>query len=252
MAETKPIIVLVHGAWQTAAQWQPLAKVLTSDGFTVLQPQNATSGTDVAAIRGKTYRDDVSIIHSAIEPHLAASKEIVVVCHSYGGVPASAVAEGYQVHERRARGLSGGIKHIVYLAAFAFPARELSLLMALGGDYAPFMNNKGDVIALGDGAKDALYNDTEPELANQLLAAGGYQSTASFETPQTFAAVDVAVPKTYVLAEDDHALPPVAQEGMINALSDVSIVRVAAGHCIHLNPKITPTLVEAIEAAAQA
>lgn len=142
MVTDKPIIVLVHGAWQTAAQWQPLAERLVANGFTVVQPQNASSGTDVAAIRGKTYQDDVEVIRSAFEPHLAAGKEIVVVCHSYGGVPASAAAEGYQLHERRALGLSGGIRHVVYLAAFAFPAKGLSLLMALGGEYAPFMNNK--------------------------------------------------------------------------------------------------------------
>ena len=142
MATEKPIIVLIHGAWQTAAQWQPLAEVLITNGFTVLQPQNASSGTDAAAIRGKTYRDDVEVIRFALESHLATGKEIVLVCHSYGGVPASAAAEGYQVHKRRALGLSGGIKHVVYLAAFAFPAKDISLLMALGGDYAPFMNKK--------------------------------------------------------------------------------------------------------------
>ncbi|EXK26344.1 hypothetical protein FOMG_17087 [Fusarium oxysporum f. sp. melonis 26406] len=252
MATTKPIIVLVHGAWQTAAQWHPLAQGLINSGFTVLKPQGASSGTNAVAIRGKTYQDDVAVIHSTIESHLSAGMEIVLVSHSYGGIPASAAAEGHQVHERAARGLPGGIKHVVYLAAFAFPARELSLLMALGGDYAPFMNNKGDVIALGEGAKDALYNDTEPELANQLLAAGVQQSTASFETPQTFCAADVSVPKTYVLAEDDHALPPDAQEGMVKALNNVSVVRVKAGHCVHLNPEVVPKLVEAITAAAQA
>lgn len=142
MATQQPIIVLVHGAWQTAAQWDLLAQGLTSKGFTVVRPQGASSGTDATSIRGKTYQDDVGVIHFAMESHLAAGKEIILVCHSYGGVPASAAAEGYQLHERRSRNLLGGIKHIVYLAAFAFPMKGLSLLMALGGDYAPFMNNK--------------------------------------------------------------------------------------------------------------
>lgn len=105
---------------------------------------------------------------------------------------------------------------------------------------------------MGDGAKDALYHDTELELANELLAANVQQSTASFETPQIFAAANVAVSKTYVLAEEDHALPVEAQEGMIKALSDVSVVRVQAGHCMHLNPKVLPKLVETITAVALA
>lgn len=142
MATEKPIIVLVHGAWQTAAQWQPLADGLKSNGFTVLQPQNATSGPDAAAIQGKTYRDDVKAIRLAMEPHLASGNQVVLVCHSYGGIPASAAAEGYQVHERRALGAPGGVKHIVYLAAFAVTVKEVSVLMALGGAYAPFMDNE--------------------------------------------------------------------------------------------------------------
>lgn len=141
MVAIKPVILFVHGAWQTASQWQPLAQGLTSIGYNVSQPQSPSSGTDIAALRGKTYRDDVSVIHSAMEPYLEAGREIVIVSHSYGGIPASAAVEGNQVHERRARGLSGGIKHIVYLAAFALPAKNTSLLTTIGGKFGPYMNN---------------------------------------------------------------------------------------------------------------
>lgn len=103
---------------------------------------------------------------------------------------------------------------------------------------------------MGDGAQDALYNDTEPELAKRLLSAGFLQSTASLETPQTFAAADVSVRTTYVIAEDDHALPANAQEEMVKTLKDVNVVRVPAGHCVHLNPRVVPKLVEVISQLA--
>ncbi|KAF4444398.1 hypothetical protein FALBO_17234 [Fusarium albosuccineum] len=250
MATNKPVIVLVHGAWQRPAQYESLKDGLVGRGFSVLRPESATSGTDVTKVRGKTYLDDVAIIRRAIEEPLAAGKEVVLVCHSYGGIPTSAAAEGYQVHERREKRLPGGIKHIVYLAAFALPEKGLSLLKAIGGSYAPFMDNKGEVVALGEGAKDALFNDCDSETADRLLAGAVYQSSASFETPTTFAAADVAVPKTYVVCEEDHALPPDAQLAMVEALSNATPVKVRAGHCVHLNAEALPKVLDAIETAA--
>lgn len=75
----------------------------------MLQPESAASGNAIIEIRGKAYLNDVAITHGAIEEPLAAGKEVILVCHSYGGIPASAAAEGYQVHERREHGLPGGI-----------------------------------------------------------------------------------------------------------------------------------------------
>lgn len=141
MADSSPVIVIVHGAWQRPTQYDLLKQGLVDRGFTVLQPESATAGTTIDKVKGKTHLDDVAVIHAAIEESLAAGKEIVLVCHSYGGVPASAAAEGYQVHERRAKGLPGGIKHIVYLAAFALPEKGSNLLVAFGGSYPPFMKN---------------------------------------------------------------------------------------------------------------
>ncbi|KAG7115357.1 hypothetical protein HYQ45_016339 [Verticillium longisporum] len=112
------------------------------------------------------------------------------------------------------------------------------------------MNNKGDVIALGEGARDALFNDCDTETADQLVAGAVYQSTASFETPTTFAAADVAVSKTYVVCEDDHALPLDAQLAMITALGNVTVIRVHSGHCVQLNKELVPKSLDVIEAAA--
>ncbi|EXK28597.1 hypothetical protein FOMG_15066 [Fusarium oxysporum f. sp. melonis 26406] len=182
MVHDKPVIVIVHGAWQRPSQYDALKQGLASRGFSVVQPESATAGTVISEVCGKTYLDDVTVIRAVVD---------------YGGIPGSAAAEGYQVHERHEKGLPGGIKHIVYLAAFALPERGMSLLSAIGGTYAPFMNNEGGVISLGQGAQDALFNDSDSETANRLLAGCVYQSTASLETPSMFAATDVSVPKTY-------------------------------------------------------
>ncbi|KAK2668877.1 Alpha/Beta hydrolase fold [Fusarium oxysporum f. sp. vasinfectum] len=243
MVHDKPVIVIVHGAWQRPSQYDALKQGLASRGFSVVQPESATAGTVISEVCGKTYLDDVTVIRAALEQPLAAGKEIVLVCHSYGGIPGSAAAEGYQVHERHEKGLPGGIKHIVYLAAFALP-RERDV---------PVVSHwrHGGVISLGQGAQDALFNDFDSETANRLLAGCVYQSTVSLETPSMFAATDVSVPKTYVACENDHALPFDAQIAMSNALGNfTNVIKVRSGHSVYQNMEVLPEVLAAIETAA--
>ncbi|KAJ4142078.1 hypothetical protein NW754_014869 [Fusarium falciforme] len=220
---------------------------LTERGFTVIQPRNASVG-QVSDIKGKTHLDDVVAIHEAMESPLNDGKEIIVVCHSYGGIPGSAAVQGYQIHERRDKGLKGGIKHIVYVASFALPARGLSLKTAIGGTYGPFMDRTDDYLPLNENAKNAFYHDIESKLADQMLANCVYQSTASFETPSEFVAPDIAVPKTYVACENDRAIPIEGQLAMAGAMGDtVKIERLAAGHSPYLDPGFLSRLVEIID-----
>ncbi|KAI1018650.1 hypothetical protein LB503_005532 [Fusarium chuoi] len=253
MVNSKPTIVIIHGGWQRQYQYEALAQALLEKGFEV---------------KGKTYLDDVAVIRDIIEVPLAAGEELILVCHSYAGIPTSAAVEGYQVHERKEQGLPGGIKHIVYLAAVALPAKGLSLLAAIGGSYPPWMDKqvcavliassayshhgeKGDVITVNENGKNALFNDYDSQTASRLLAGCVYQSTSSLETPSTFAAVDVAVPKTYVVCELDQAVPVEAQLGMAGALGEgTNIVRVQSGHSVYGNHKVLPDLLNVIEQAA--
>lgn len=135
----KPVIAIVQGAWHRASHYKGLVQSLTNKGFTVLQPNNVTAGND-ENIKGKTHIDDVRTIRESLQPALDAGKRIVLICHSYGGIPGSAAVEGYQVHERQAKGLSGGISHVIYIAAFALPVKGLSLLSAAGGQHGSFLD----------------------------------------------------------------------------------------------------------------
>ncbi|RSM10394.1 hypothetical protein CDV31_007270 [Fusarium ambrosium] len=243
----KPTIVLVHGAWHLPSHYTMLKEKLTERGFTVIQPKNASVG-QVSEIKGKTHLDDVAAIHKAMESSLNDGKEIIVVCHSYGGIPGTAAVEGYQLHERREKGLKGGIKHIVYVASFALPAKGLSLKTAIGGTYGPFMERTDDYLPLNENAKNAFYHDIKSELADRMLADCVYQSTASFETPSEFVAPDITVPKTYVACENDQAIPIEGQLAMAGAMGDtVKIERLPSGHSPYLDPGFASRLVEIID-----
>jgi alpha-beta hydrolase superfamily lysophospholipase len=135
----KPVIAIVQGAWHRASHYKAFADSLTSKGFTVVQPDNVTAGNP-EEIKGKTHLDDVEAIRKALQPSLDEGKRIVLICHSYGGIPGSAAVDGYQIHEREKKGLSGGILHVIFVTAFAFPVKGLSLLAAIGGTHAPMVD----------------------------------------------------------------------------------------------------------------
>ncbi|RBA08969.1 hypothetical protein FPRO05_07249 [Fusarium proliferatum] len=247
----KPVIAIAQGAWHRASHYKGLVQSLTDRGFTVLQPDNVTAGND-ENIKGKTHLDDVKAIRQSLRPALDEGKRIVLVCHSYGGITGSAAAEGYQVHERGAKGLSGGVSHVVYIAAFALPVKGLSLLSAAGGQHGAFLDRTDDICYLNDKAQNAFYNDCTPEVGKKAISECVNHSTASLETPADFVARDITVPKTYVVCEIDNAVPVPGQLAMVGAMGDaVSVEKIEAGHCPFLSEKTLPKVVEIIEKAAQ-
>jgi pimeloyl-ACP methyl ester carboxylesterase len=93
--QTKPTIVLVHGAFAESSSWNGVIIELEKDGFTAIAAANPLRGvaSDGAAV--------ASILH-------AISGPVVLVGHSYGGPVITEAANG-----------SPNVKALVYVAAFA-------------------------------------------------------------------------------------------------------------------------------------
>lgn len=121
----RPVIVIIPGAWHHPVHYNLLAKGLRQLGFEFEVVELSTMG-EPEAIVGKTHHDDVKIVRDAIQPHLDAGREVVLVPHSYGGFVATDVAAGCTVEERRDAaggddglevGGRGGVKAVVYMAS---------------------------------------------------------------------------------------------------------------------------------------
>lgn len=94
------------------------------------EPKKIEAATDVVFIREKM-----------LLPLLEDGKDVVLVMHSYGGLPGGAAAKGLSKSERESQGLAGGVIGLVFLAAFL--AREGdSLVSALGGRLDPWITLK--------------------------------------------------------------------------------------------------------------
>src|SRR5712675_2003122 len=93
--ETKPAVILVHGAFADASSWQKVILLLEKRGFPVTAVQMPL----------KSLADDIATAKRMIE---AQKGDVILVGHSYGGAVISGAATG-----------SEKVKALVYTAAFA-------------------------------------------------------------------------------------------------------------------------------------
>jgi pimeloyl-ACP methyl ester carboxylesterase len=115
MMAAKPTIILTPGSWHVPAHFQPTTDVLISHGYKVVgvrTPSVRDSGPYTANLSA-----DAAAVSSAILTEVDQANEVVLVMHSYGGVPGSAAVEGLSKSDREKKGLKGGVIRLVYLAA---------------------------------------------------------------------------------------------------------------------------------------
>ena len=110
---SKPSIVIVPGAWHSAAAYDKLATALRSLGH-----ETTTIDLPTFSIRDPpvlTHRADVDLIHQHLGRLVNQEhKQVIIIAHSYGGVPASDSVKGFEKLPDRHHGVIG----VVFLAAF--------------------------------------------------------------------------------------------------------------------------------------
>lgn len=65
--------------------------------------------------------DDTALIRSYVKSLVRAGRSVVAIAHSYSGQVASNALYGLGVNARAAKGLKGGVSHLIYMAGFAIP-----------------------------------------------------------------------------------------------------------------------------------
>jgi pimeloyl-ACP methyl ester carboxylesterase len=200
-------LVLVHGAWHGSWCWEPLIGAL---GNVPVHTVDLPSVNDDPAALGDLYAD-AETVRSALA---GIEGDKVVLGHSYGG---AVITEAVTA--------DSGVAHLVYLCAFLLDEGE-SLLGAVGGNPPPWWDTRGDHVLVRTPA-EVFYNGVSPELTARSVARVSKHSLDAFEQPLTNAGWK-AVPSTYVIAEQDQAIPLFAQEAMAQRAGEV--LRMDTGH----------------------
>jgi pimeloyl-ACP methyl ester carboxylesterase len=160
--------------------------------------------------------DDVRAVREAIE---AIDGPVVVVAHSYGGVPTTVAAAGQP-----------NVQHLVYVAAFVLDVGE-SLLAAVGGTPPSWWDVEGVTVRAGTATEPAeglFYGDVDPTVAASAVARLKSQAIRPFEDAVTAAAWQ-SIPSTFLITELDAIYPVPAQEALA-ARAGSAVVRLATSH----------------------
>lgn len=219
-------VVLVHGGFVDGSGWQGVHDILARDGFEVIVVQNPTI----------SLADDVIVTKRAIA---AAAHPVVLAGHSYGGV---VITEA---------GNDPKVASLAYIAAFAPDDGEsVQTLIANpppGAPVPPILPPQDGFLFL-DRTKFAasFAADVDPGLAQFMAdsqvpwgvdAAGGKITTAAWKSK----------PSHYLVATDDHMIPPPAQRQMAQRAGAL-ISEVPGSHAVYVSRPAEVARV--IEAAA--
>ena len=195
MTTETPSLLLVHGAWHGPWSWAALQPELgDADVHTVALPSAGPDPRELGDLRA-----DAAVIRDAVR---AIDRPTVVVAHSYGGLPTTEALGGLP-----------DVVGVIYLAAFVLDVGQ-SLTSAFtdgAPDWWDLHPEEGYVDALRP--KEIFYHDVEPATAAKCGALLAHHSLAAMGQPLTEAAWR-HLPSSYVVCDQDRAIPPAAQEAM--------------------------------------
>jgi pimeloyl-ACP methyl ester carboxylesterase len=191
----RPTIVFVHGAWHGPWAWDAVIRELP--GLTTRAVALPSAGHDPATL-GDMYAD-AAVIRETVA---AIEGPVLVVAHSYGGIPTTEGLAGFSQ-----------VSRLVYLASFQLDVGD-SLVGATGGktpEWQDVHEAEGYLDPLRP--EEVFFGDVDEATTRAAVARLGHQSWPAINQPLTGAAWHT-IPSTYVLCEKDAAIPLAAQEAM--------------------------------------
>jgi hypothetical protein len=135
MASRRPFFVIVPGGSQNPSHYGYLSHLLQLAGyptFSALLP--SVGGGNVTA------EDDMNYIqNSMLIPVLDYEEhDVIMIMHSYSGVPGSAAAKGYSKDERTALGKKAGVIGQIFIASLLQKGGDgKDIVSTFGGNYPP-------------------------------------------------------------------------------------------------------------------
>ncbi|OAA35571.1 hypothetical protein NOR_07956 [Metarhizium rileyi] len=222
-------VLLITGAWHVPEHYQKVISKLESQRVRVICECLPTNNNVVPP--NKTIHDDVQFIRGIVAKETAAGTSLTVMAHSWGGVVASAALAEFAVQP----GLDkAGVTDLIFMTAF-IPAENQSLADLFGGKLPPYLTSMPNDTIVWSDPLDHLFHDLTPEDAQQalgLLVAHGH--TAQYTPIQCDRVSWRVIPLSYIVCEDDRALPGFVQQMMIDKVKAEGIAvkefRLSASH----------------------
>ena len=188
----KPTIVFVPGAWHTPEAYSSVIQVLESRSYNCIGVHLHSIGPSPTC---EGFTEDVATIRASVEKLIdGEEKEVVVVLHSYSGLPGSQALQGLGLKERQGSGKKGGLIRIVYIMAYLVPEGFQQVAKGDHSKYPEFVKLDEKVI----------HAEQNPDSSSMKLIS--YTRTASYQSP----------PKTPNVSSTTTSPPPTPTTGPIS------------------------------------
>jgi pimeloyl-ACP methyl ester carboxylesterase len=197
-------LVLVHGAWHSGSGFSALQEELekVNIGSTTIELTSAARPDEPI---GDMYQD-AALVANTVK---TLDSSCFVLGHSYGGLPVT-------------QGLSDApnVRGLIYLTAFVLDKGET--LYAACGDQDPewWIRDQENLRLTPADPQRIFYNTCSVDRAMSASRQLRTQSLSSFNQTITQTAWSI-IPSTYIICEQDNAIPVFAQEAMSGRCQNV-------------------------------
>ncbi|PQE30488.1 methylesterase 6 protein [Rutstroemia sp. NJR-2017a WRK4] len=239
---SKPSILLIPGSFSLPSFYDNIVNAVAAKGYEIKALHNPTTGT--APNEGRegappTMYDDAANIAKEAEKLADEGKDVILVAHSYGGIPTSQSTKGLEKEERQKQGKKGGIVRIAYMTCLVPPVGGSAgtvlvgvpdeQKVELGVDEKGWMYQADLVLAAS-----ICFSDIPKEDGLEFMKRFPRHSAISFANELTHGGYK-NIPVSYLLCEEDLCIPPAVQrEGiaMIEKESGkkVDVTSIKTGH----------------------
>ncbi|KAL2856743.1 Alpha/beta hydrolase fold-1 [Aspergillus pseudodeflectus] len=230
---TKPLLVILPGAFHTPESYRRITEPLLSKGYEVLAVDYLVTARSSEPDPNPTlsFTDDATALREKLIPLFNEGGEAVLISHSYGSLPATHTAVGQTTVERNERGERGGVAAVINIAGFAFPARGRNIMGEESETPAmPYQVVKNGTTHLQPTAKPLFFSGLpQEEVDAEWERLALKQTRKSMTDFPEYIESEIQCPKTYILCEEDQAVPPAFQEHMAG-VGGYKVVRVKSGH----------------------
>ena len=226
---TRPNIILIHGAWAEGSCWSGVIERPQADGYHVTAPQFPLTA----------LADDVARLRQVLD---LQDGPAIVAGHSYGGQIITALGTD-----------APNVAGLVYVAAFGLDQGESLGALLSQGPVTPalahlFTDKQGFGWLSEDDFVRHFAGDVDPVKAKVMYAVQQPIAMSIFEEPMGDPAWKT-LPSWYLVATDDQALPPDA-ERLFATRMGATTVEVPSSHVAMVSHP--SEVAELIETAAKA
>ncbi|GAB1208297.1 hypothetical protein APSETT445_007041 [Aspergillus pseudonomiae] len=257
-----PTIIIVPGSWHCPKHYKYLIDGLAKFNYEAV-------GVTLPSVNSSpphaSWDQDAQAVREVIMKSLDSGNDVILVAHSFGGVAMSEAVKGLGKKACEEQGLKGGVVRLIYMCAMALPEGQTHVGQIqpqtpeeeeLERQRQELQEKYGGMRFTEDGAmlldkeviRDVFYNRCDPKDVDEAVDLLGSFPTGPLTVPVTYTAYR-EIPSTYIVCENDKALPVSYQERMIAQGDGVfHVERCQEGHSPFLS---NPTfIVDCIRRAA--